>query len=75
MTFIAFQLSLEVTDLIRERYSQDSYYGDESEWTKISRIEARVVCFWRLDRLCVQRNSKLQLKLIFEMRDNSSACP
>jgi hypothetical protein len=34
------QLSLEFADLIREGYSQDSFYGDEGEWTKDSRIQA-----------------------------------
>jgi hypothetical protein len=34
-------LSPEFVDLTREEYSQDSFYGDEGEWTKDSRIEAR----------------------------------
>jgi hypothetical protein len=37
----ALQLSLEFADLICEGYSQDSFYGDEGEWTKDSRIEAK----------------------------------
>jgi hypothetical protein len=37
----ALQLSHEFVDLIPEGYSQDSFYGDEGEWTKDSRIEAR----------------------------------
>jgi hypothetical protein len=41
LTVNALQLSLEFADLIREGYSQDSFYGDEGEWTKDSRIEAR----------------------------------
>jgi hypothetical protein len=41
MTVKALQLSLEFVDLIREGYSQDSFYGDEGEWTKDSRVETR----------------------------------
>jgi hypothetical protein len=41
LTVNALQLSPEFADLIREGYSQDSFYGDEGEWTKGSRIEAR----------------------------------
>jgi hypothetical protein len=37
----ALQLSLEFGDLIREGYSQDSFYRDEGEWTTDCRIEAR----------------------------------
>jgi hypothetical protein len=40
MTVNALQLSHEFADLIREGYSQDSFYGDEGEWTKDSRLEA-----------------------------------
>jgi hypothetical protein len=40
MTVNALQLSHESADLIREGYSQDSFYGDEGEWTKHNRIEA-----------------------------------
>jgi hypothetical protein len=37
----ALQLNLKLVDLIREGYSQDSfYYGDEGEWMKDIRIEA-----------------------------------
>jgi hypothetical protein len=57
------QLSLEFADLIREGYAQDSFYGDEGGWTKDSRIEARDGYFWRLDRLCIPRNSELRLRL------------
>jgi hypothetical protein len=64
MAVNAVQLSLEVADLIREGYSQDSFYGDEGEWTKVSRIEAKARYFWRLDRLCIPRNSELRLRLI-----------
>ena len=53
MTINALQLSPEFADLIREGYSQDSFYGDEGEWTKNSRIEARDGYYWRLDRLCI----------------------
>jgi hypothetical protein len=35
------QLSHEFADLIREGYPQDSFYGDEGEWTKDSQIDAR----------------------------------
>jgi hypothetical protein len=52
MTVHALQLSREFDDLIREGYSQDSFYENEGEWTKGSRIEARAEYFWRLDRLC-----------------------
>jgi hypothetical protein len=41
LTVNALHLSHEFADLIREGYSQDSFYGDEGEWTKDSRIEAR----------------------------------
>jgi hypothetical protein len=53
LTVNALQLSPEFADLIREGYSQDSFYGDEGEWTKNSRIEARDGYYWRLDRLCI----------------------
>jgi hypothetical protein len=53
----ALRLSLDLADLIREEYSQDSFYGAEGEWTKDSRIEVRARCFWRLDRVCIPRNS------------------
>jgi hypothetical protein len=45
MTFTALRLSPEFAYLIREGYSQDSFYGDEREWTKDSRIEAIVGTF------------------------------
>jgi hypothetical protein len=41
MTVPVLRLSPELADLAREEYSQDSFYGDEGEWTKDSRIEAR----------------------------------
>jgi hypothetical protein len=47
----ALRLSIEFADLVREGYSQDSFYGDEGEWTKDSLIEAIARYFWRLDRL------------------------
>jgi hypothetical protein len=60
----ALHMSHEFADLIREGYSQDSFYGDEGEWTKDSRIEARDGYFWRLDRLRIPQNSELRLRLI-----------
>jgi hypothetical protein len=68
----ALRLSHELVDLIREEYPHDSSYGDEGEWTKDSRIKARIWHFWRLDRMCVPRNSKLRLRLIFEVHYNQS---
>jgi hypothetical protein len=64
MTINALRLSPELADFIREGYYQDSFYGDEVEWTKDNRIEAKAWYFWRLDRLCIPRNSELQLKVI-----------
>jgi cytochrome c peroxidase len=40
LTINALRLSPQFADLIRKGYSQDSFYGDEGEWTKESRIEA-----------------------------------
>jgi hypothetical protein len=60
----ALRYSLDFANLIREGSSQDSFYWDESEWTKENRIETRVGYFWRLYRLYVPRNSKLRLRLI-----------
>jgi hypothetical protein len=60
----ALQLSPDLVDFNREGYSQDSFYGDEGEWTKDSRIEAKEGYFWLLDRLGVPRNSQLRLRLI-----------
>jgi hypothetical protein len=57
VTINALHQSHEFADLIREGYSQDSVYGDEGEWTKDSRIEAIDGYVWRLDRLCIPRNS------------------
>jgi hypothetical protein len=68
----ALRLSLELPDLIREGYSQDSSYGDEGAWTKDSRIEARARYFWRRDRLCIPRNSDLRMRVITKLHDNSS---
>jgi hypothetical protein len=68
----ALRLSLEFSDLIREGYSQDSFYGDEGEWTKDSRIEAIAGYFWHLYRMCVPRNSELRLRLIAELHNSSS---
>jgi hypothetical protein len=64
MTAKALQLSPEFVNIICEGYSQDSFYGDEGEWTKDSRIEAKAGYFWRLDRLCIPHNSELRLRLI-----------
>jgi hypothetical protein len=72
LTFNALQLSPEFGDLIREGCSQDLFYGDEGEWTKDSRIEAIAGYFWRLDRLCIPRNSELRLRLITELHESSS---
>jgi hypothetical protein len=57
LTVNALQLSPEIADVIREGFSQDSFYGDEGEWTKDNRIEARDGYFGRLDRLCIPQNS------------------
>jgi hypothetical protein len=73
LTVNALQLSLEFADLIRVGYSQDSFYGDDGEWTKDSRIEARAGYFWCLDRLCIPRNSELRLRLITKLHASSSA--
>jgi hypothetical protein len=71
MTVIALKLSPEFADLIREGYSQDSSYGEEGEWTKDSRIEARAWYFWRLNRCCVPQNCELLLRLITELYESS----
>jgi hypothetical protein len=57
-------LSTELVDLIREGYSQDSFYGDEGEWTKDNHAKATSWYFWRLDRPCVPRKSELRLRFI-----------
>jgi hypothetical protein len=72
MTVNALQLSHEFVDLIREGYFQDSFHGDEGEWMKDSRIEARAWYFWRLNRLCIPRNSELRLRLITMLHESSS---
>jgi hypothetical protein len=71
VTVNAMRLSHEIADLIREGYSEDSFYGDEGEWTKANRIEAKDGYFWRLNRLCVPRNSDLRMILITKLHDNS----
>jgi hypothetical protein len=71
MTFNALQLSPEFADLIREGHSQDSFYGDERDWTTNSRIEARARYFWRLNRLRIPQNSELRLRLIIELHESS----
>jgi hypothetical protein len=73
MTVNALQQSPEFADLSREGYSQDWFYGDEGEWTKDSRIEAKAGYFWCLDRLCIPRNYELRLILITKMHESSSA--
>ena len=72
LTINALRLSPRFAYLIREGYSQDSFYADEGEWTKDSRIEATVGYFWRPDRLCIPRNSELRLRLINERMHASS---
>jgi hypothetical protein len=72
MTVNALQLSHEFADIIREGYSQDSFYGDEGEWTEDSRIEAIPRYFWRLNRLCIPRNSELRLRFTTELHESSS---
>jgi hypothetical protein len=67
----ALQRNPKFHDLIREGYSQDSFYEDEGEWKNDSRIEARAGYFWRLDRLCILRNYELRLKLITKLHDSS----
>jgi hypothetical protein len=71
MTVNALHLSYEFAYLIREGYSQNSFYGDEGEWRKDSRIEDIAGCFWRLDCLCIPRNSELHLRLIKDMPESS----
>jgi hypothetical protein len=64
MTVNALQMGPKFADLIREGYSQDSFYGDEGEWMKDSRIQAMAWYFWRFNHLCVPRNFELPLRLI-----------
>jgi hypothetical protein len=73
LTVNALQLSPKFADLIREGYSQDSFYGDEGEWTKDSRIEDGDGYFWRLDRLCIPQNYELRLRLITKLHESSPA--
>jgi hypothetical protein len=49
----AWRLNPEFADLIREGYSQDSFYGDEGEKTSHNRVDAKDGHSWRLDRLYV----------------------
>jgi hypothetical protein len=63
----AFRLSHEFAGLIREGYSQDSFYGDEGEWAKYSRIEVIAGYLWHLVRMCVPRNFELRMRLILEL--------
>jgi hypothetical protein len=72
LTVNALQLSPKFVDLIRKGNSQDSFYGDEGEWTKDSRIEAKDGYFWRFDRLCIPQNSELRLRLIRELHESWS---
>jgi hypothetical protein len=69
----AVRLSPQFANLVRKGYSQDSFYGNDGEWTRDNRIEAIGEYFWRLDRLCIPRNSALCLILISEMHGNSLA--
>jgi hypothetical protein len=55
MNVKALRLSPEFADFIREGYSQYLFYGEEGEWTKNSRIEAKDEYFWRRDRVYVSR--------------------
>jgi hypothetical protein len=64
MTVNVLQLSHKLAGLIREGYSQDSFYGDEGEWTRDNMIEARDGYSWRLNRLCTPQNYELRLRLI-----------
>jgi hypothetical protein len=73
MTVNALRLSVKIVYLTREGYSQYSFYGDEGEWTKDSRIEAKAGYFWCLNSLCVPRNFELRLRFIIELHDSSSA--
>jgi hypothetical protein len=66
----ALRWSLEFADLIRERYYQDSSYGDEGKWMRGSRIETIARYVWRLNHICVPRNSKLRLRLIFDLHES-----
>jgi hypothetical protein len=67
LTTNALRVNHEFVDIIHEGYSRDSFYRDEGERTKDSRIEARAWYFWRLNRLCVPRNFELRLRLITEL--------
>jgi hypothetical protein len=67
----ALRLSRKFVNLIHEGYSQCSFYGDESERTIDNRIEAKDGYFSRLDRRCVPHNSKVRLRLIFELHNGS----
>jgi hypothetical protein len=67
-------MSHEFADLIREGCSQESLYGDEGEWTKDHRIEARAWYFWGLDRFYAPRNFELPMRLVYELHDNQYAC-
>jgi hypothetical protein len=73
MTVNALQLSPRFADLIREGYSQDSFYGDEGERTRDSRVEVKDGFFWHLNRVCIPQNSELRLRLITKLHDSSSA--
>jgi hypothetical protein len=39
MSIVILAINHEFADFIREGYSQDSFCGDESAWTRDSRIE------------------------------------
>jgi hypothetical protein len=66
----ALRLGHEFANLIREGSFKAPFYGDEGEWTIDSRIAATYGYCWRLERLCVPRNSELRPKLILELYDS-----
>jgi hypothetical protein len=69
LTINALLLIHDFANLIREGYSQDSFYGDEVEWTK----DNRAGYFWYLGRLCIPRDSELRLRLITKPHESSPA--
>jgi hypothetical protein len=72
LTLNALRLSPEFANLVREGYSQDSFYVDKVEWTKDCRIEAITWYFWRLDGQCVPGKSEFRLRLITKFHERSS---
>jgi hypothetical protein len=51
------QLSHGFAHLIGEGCSQSSFYGDDCDWTRDSRIDVKDGYFWRLNRICVSRET------------------